>query len=186
MNCNSRFFSSPILLIVGLLFISYSCNSSTNSVNEEEAATEETVADSVTVDTKPKSIADLVNTKDETKLNESQLKVQGLLEACVANDYASAASFIMYRGKDEARMGYDSFDYNNANEANTVKVTCDVIVAWLGTSQSYEFISFQEEETEFGLQYVVEVMFKKEKIGIERHFFYLMDTPKGKLLVNMV
>ena len=83
-------------------------------------------------------------------------------------------------------MGYDSFNYENANEANTVKVTCEVILSWLGSSESYEFISFQEEETEFGPQYVVELLFTKEKLGIERHFFYLMDTPKGKLLVNMV
>lgn len=186
MNHIFRFFFSPMLLIVGLLFISISCNSSSEPANEKTEVGDEVVEDSVKAEVKTNSIEDLVNTKDETKLNESQVKVQGLLEACVAGDYATAATFIMYRGKDETRMGYDSFDYNNANEANTVKVTCDVIVSWLGSSQSYEFISYQEEETEFGLQYVVEVMFKKEKLGIERHFFYLMDTPKGKLLVNMV
>ncbi len=173
-------------LIIGIVLLNYSCNSSTDTVEENEDVAESVPTETIKTENKSSSIEDLVNAKDESKLNESQLIVQGLIEACVSGDYATAASFIMYRGKDETRMGYDSFNYENANEANTVKVTCEVVLSWLGSSESYEFISFQEEETEFGLQYVVEVLFTKEKLGIERHFFYLMDTPKGKLLVNMV
>ena len=173
-------------LMMGFVLLNYSCNSSADSVEENIEVVESIPTETIKNENKPSSIEDLVKAKDETKLNESQLRVQELIEACVSGDYTSAASFIMYRGKDESRMGYDSFNYENANEANTVEVTCEVIVTWLGSSKSYEFISFQEEETEFGLQYVVEVLFTKEKIGIERHFFSLMDTPKGKLLVNMV
>ena len=173
-------------LMMGIVLLNYSCNSSTDTVDENIDVVESFPTETINAENKSSLIEDLVNAKDETKLNESQLKVQGLIEACVSGDYATASSFIMYRGKDETRMGYDSFNYENANEANTVKVTCEVILSWLGSSESYEFISFQEEETEFGPQYVVELLFTKEKLGIERHFFYLMDTPKGKLLVNMV
>lgn len=128
----------------------------------------------------------LVQTKNTSKLNPAQLSVQKLLETCVQGKYSEAAKFIMYRGKDESRMGQDSFNYSNPNEASTVQITCEVIVAWLGTSKSYEFISYQEEETDFGTQYIVELMFQKEKLGVERHFFYLMNTQKGMMLVNMI
>jgi hypothetical protein len=128
----------------------------------------------------------LVNTKDASKLNAAQMSIQKLLESCVKDKYDEAAKVIMYRGADESRMGQDSFNYLNANEANTVRVTCEVIKSWLGASQSYDFISYQEEESEFGMQYAVEIMFKKEKLGVERHFFYLMNTPKGMMLVDMI
>ncbi|MCB0510534.1 MAG: hypothetical protein KDC82_07195 [Bacteroidetes bacterium] len=128
----------------------------------------------------------LVEQKDDSKLNPAQLQIQRLLESCAKGDYASAAKTIMYRGKDTARAGKDYFRYENANEANTVKVTCDVIKAWLGSSASYEFISYKEEQTDLGLQHQVEVLFTKEKIGIERHFFILVQSPEGLLLVNMI
>ncbi len=134
-----------------------------------------------------KTAESLVKGKDDSKLNEAQLQVQKLLESCVENDYAKAASTIMYRGKDQSRIGKDSFNYSSTNEAETVKITCEVIKKWLGTSEAYDFVSYKEKPSDFGLEYVVEVMFKKTKLGVNRHFFYLIKTPnKGMLLVNMV
>lgn len=128
----------------------------------------------------------LVEQKDDSKLNAAQLQVQKLLVSCVKSDYASAAKTIMYRGNDASRAGKDYFRYENPNEANTVKVTCEVIEAWLGSSESYEFISYKEEQTEMGKQYLVEVLFTKEKLGIERHFFVLAESASGLLLVNLI
>lgn len=175
-----------ISILLFLFILVSACNTGTKN-DEGIAEKGDASPDSVLTDKVPASNAEsLVESKDQSKLNECQLNVQQILASCVANDYATVANLIMYRGADKSRMGFDSFNMENKSEAETVRVTCEVISAWLGSSKSYEFISFEEEETEFGLQYVVEVMFKKEKLGLERHFFYLMDSPKGKLLVNMV
>ncbi len=178
--------------IVLIALLLGSCNSNSRDSKSNDATNEsDSTALSSTTSQEESLVSEnkaesLVKSKDQSKLNESQLSVQRLLASCVAGNYDEAAKFILYRGADQSRVGLDFFNNANAQEANTVKVTCDVIVSWLGTSQSYEFISYQEEESEYGLLYVIEVMFKKEKLGVERHFFHLMDTPKGKLLVNMI
>jgi hypothetical protein len=128
----------------------------------------------------------MISDIDESKLNLAQNNVQKLLASCVVKDFQTAASLIMYRGTEQSRVGKDSFNYANPKEANTVNVTCEVINNWLDASQSYEFISYNEELTEYGKQYIVEILFSKQKLGIERHFFYLMDSPKGLILVNMI
>ncbi len=187
----SPFRFSMFSLLGSVLLIA--CNSSNDSKSIENTGIDSVkveAADEVVelVETADESVKaeSLVQNMDASKLNPSQLAVQKLLTSCVSGQYAEAAKVIMYRGGDQSRLGLDSFNYQNENEANTVKVTCEVITSWLGASQSYEFISFQEEETEFGTQNVVEIMFKKEKLGVERHFFYLMETPKGMMLVNMI
>ena len=187
----SPFRFSMFSLLGSVLLIA--CNSSNDSKSIENTGVDSVkveAADEVVelVETADESVKaeSLVQNMDASKLNPSQLAVQKLLTSCVSGQYAEAAKVIMYRGGDQNRLGLDSFNYQNENEANTVKVTCEVITSWLGASQSYEFISFQEEETEFGTQNVVEIMFKKEKLGVERHFFYLMETPKGMMLVNMI
>lgn len=173
-----------------MILLLFSCKNDTstegtkNSDNLEDSSQVKQVDSSLeTINSNAES---LVAGKDESKLNLAQLNVQKLLESCVRKDYAAAASLIMYRGADQTRLGVDAFNYSNPNEANTVRVTCDVINNWLGESESYEFISYSEEQTEYGMQYVVEVLFAKQKIGIDRHFFYLMNSPKGLILVNMI
>ena len=173
-----------------MMLVLNSCNRGDKSSNEtgEDVSTDslnlfDSSQDQLLKDT---NAADLVTAKDQSKLNPAQLNVQKLLMSCVTKDYNIAASLIMYRGTDQSRIGKDTFKYSNPNEANTVNVTCEVINNWLGSSKSYEFISYKQEQTEYGMQYVVEVLFSKQKIGIERHFFYLMDSPKGLILVNMI
>jgi hypothetical protein len=182
---------APYLLLLVVVFSSFACNNK-NPENRDNEPKVEGAND--IVDLNVSSIQDeqssnaeiLVDAMDVSKLNDCQKNVQQLLGSCVDENYSAAAKVIMYRGSDERRNGQDSFNLLNASEANTVKVTCDVISAWLGESKSYEFITYQEEETEFGMQYVVEVLFTQEKLGVKRHLFYFMDTPKGKLLVNMI
>lgn len=174
------------LFILITLFTLGSCNNNDKESNNIEVENK----DSLNLDgenlNENNKVEQLVGLKDQSKLNTAQLQVQKLLESCVMNNYEVAAKTIMYRGKDQSRMGNDFFNNANPQEANTVKVTCDVIKQWLGESENYEFISYQEVETDMGPQHVVEVMFKKAKLGVNRHFFYLMDTPKGMLLVNMI
>ena len=181
----------PYFLLLVVAFSSFACNSNITENHPNEPKVED--ANDI-VDSNVSSIQDqqssnaekLVHAMDVSKLNDCQKNVQQLLRACVDENYFAAAKVIMYRGTDERRNGQDSFNFSNASEANTVKVTCDVISAWLGESKSYKFITYQEEETEFGMQYVVEVLFTQEKLGVKRHLFYFMDTPKGKLLINMI
>jgi hypothetical protein len=178
---------SPLILMM-LLMVSCKEEDSANNENSEEVSTDSLNlfnSDQATFSNETYA-ADLVSSKDQSKLNLAQLNVQKLLTSCVTNEFSIAASLIMYRGTDQSRLGNDSFKYSNPNEANTVNVTCEVINNWLGSSKSYDFISYKEEPSEYGPQYIVEVLFSKQKIGIERHFFYLMDSPKGLILVNMI
>lgn len=180
---------SPLKISVLFSVFFITMNACKDKNNTEESIAVEEKVEEITSEKTDVSVEEnaenLVELKDQSKLNPAQLQIQKLLENCVKNNYAAAAKLIMYRGKDESRKGQDAFNNDNPQEANTVKVTCDVIKNWLGESENYEFISYQEIESEFGPQQVVEVMFKKEKLGVSRHFFYLMDTPKGMLLVNM-
>jgi hypothetical protein len=181
---------STNLRIIFILFILVSILSCKNKEKENSSEAEKAKADSLALynesTTGVGNAEDLVASKDESKLNEAQLQVQRLLESCVKKDYSNASKTIMYRGADQSRIGKDSFNYSNANEANTVKVTCDVITGWLGTSKSYEFISYNEEPSEMGTKYIVEVMFQKQKLGLDRHSFYLIKTSKGFLLADMI
>jgi len=178
---------SPLILMMLLLV---ACNEGDSAKNENSDGVSKDSLILLNTDQTPPSsdtnAADLVSSMDQSKLNLAQLNVQKLLMSCVTKDYSTAASLIMYRGTDQSRLGNDSFKYSNPKEANTVNVTCDVINNWLGSSKSYDFISYKEEPSEYGPQYIVEVLFSKQKIGIERHFFYLMDSPKGLILVNMI
>ena len=181
----------PYFLLLVVVFSSFACNnnSTENHNNERKVEDEIDISDSNISSNRNEESSNaetLVDAIDLSKLNECQKNVQQLLGSCLDENYSAAAKVIMYRGSDESRIGQDSFNLSNASEANTVKVTCAVISAWLGASKSYEFISYQEEETEFGMQYAVEVLFTQEKLGAKRHFFYFMDTPKGKLLVDML
>lgn len=177
-------FKTFVYFSITLVLFSACKQKNAEEVNEvEEVATDDANEQAIQDNGK---VEKLVELKDQSKLNPAQLQVQKLLESCVKNNYEVASKTIMYRGKDESRVGKDFFNYANPQEANTVRVTCDVIKQWLGESENYEFISYQEVETEVGLQHVVEIMFKKTKLGVGRHFFYLIETPKGMLLVNMV
>jgi len=177
-------FSLKYIFFFSILLIA--CNSSDSQEKESDEVKVEESNEEVNKNTTVTNAEQLVEQKDRSKLNAAQLQVQTLLKSCVNNDYEAAAKTIMYRGKDQNRVGVDSFDNSNKSEANTVKITCEVIKGWLGESKDYEFISYQEVETDLGPQHVVEIMFKKEKIGVNRHFFYLIDTPKGMLLVDML
>ena len=177
-----------ISIFISIFLISLSACKDKNNTENRDAEVEkvEEVSPQNSNESVEENAEQLVDLKDQSKLNPAQIQVQKLLQSCVKNNYEAAAKTIMYRGKDEKRVGVDSFNYLNANEANTVKITCEVLKGWLGESKNYEFISYQEVETDYGPQHVVEIMFKKEKLGVNRHFFYLVDSPKGMLLVNML
>lgn len=176
-----------LLFFAILLSTLYSCKENSNNTTNDATITStdtipteiEPVKDTVTTKKEPK---DLVAAKDETKLNNAQLAVQDLLEACVDKNYTKAAEVIMYRGQDASRKFVDSFNPNTPSELKTVEVTCSVIEAWLDESKSYEFISYKE--TEEGV-HEVEVLFVNEKLGLNRKFFQMISTEKGMLLANI-
>ena len=176
----------PFILILMLLISCKDVDSSKEIIGAVSVDSLNLINSGLDTYSKDTNAEDMVNTKDQSKLNKAQLNLQKLLTSSVTKDYATAASLIMYRGADQSRIGNDYFNYSNPNEANTVNVTCEVINNWLGSSKSYEFISYKEEQSEYGLQYIVEVMFTKQKLGIERHFFYFMESSKGLILVNMI
>ena len=56
----------------------------------------------------------------------------------------------------------------------------------MGESADYDFISYESAPTEIGTIHSVEILFKKEGVGVERKFFRLREsTNKGMLLVSI-
>ena len=187
---------SNILVTFLALFI-LSCNndpSNNNDSDNQGGDVDSTAQGPIDGDTEPnngstQSITDptdLTTLKDVSKLNEAQLAVQSFLEACATKNFQESSKYLAYRGKDQSRMLKDHFNYSDANEKSNVDLTCNLIVNWLQESESYEFITYNDIVAEDGTTLnVVEVMFKKQELGVNRRFFDLIGTDRGYLIVAM-
>lgn len=181
--------SSLNFFFIITLFILFSCNT-----NEKKVATESTDLKNLdTIQTeinnenfKREELTKLLDKKDVSELNDAQLKVQELLRYSVNKDYASFSKTLAYIGEDESRLYKDYFNYQVPQEKEVVDLTLDVIKNWLGNSADYEFISYENSPSEIGIIHSVEILFKKEGIGVNRKFFRLRESQdKGMLLVSI-
>lgn len=134
----------------------------------------------------PEDVSKLVDSGDLGALNDYQKFAQEFINACGKKNYEKAAKYLSYMGSDNSRLFKDHFNYANAQEKNIVKTTVDVVFGFLAESNDYKFISSQEvNDPKIGKKRVLEITFFKKGIGVNRRFFEIIDTPKGKLIYNM-
>jgi hypothetical protein len=131
------------------------------------------------------NVDELLSKRNVSELNAYELVIQNLLKNCAEGNYEAASKVLSYIGEDEKRLYRDHFNYANASEKSIVKITCDVITKWLKESADYEFISFETSPSEIGTINSVEIMFKKQNIGINRKFFRLVESKKGPIVVSI-
>ncbi len=193
------------LVFTLICYLSISCNQKQDSLTNENTKVHKEVVidiDSNSLKINKKDVKNFIVSKDDTpaskeeinemvsrekvgSLNKNQQVVQFFFKACSAKDYVAASKLMVYNGKDINRKGKDSYDANNPSELSIVKATVDVIYGFLEESKDYEFISFEEKTTKKGKVFINEVSFFKKGIGINRRFFEVIDTPKGKLISEM-
>lgn len=181
-------FSIYTILLIALFFFQLTACKNENNKELDILENETEELDSFTVleeDGNSTDINELVKSKDESQLNESQLVIQNLLKYCAEDKMESASKIIAYIGEDENRLYKDHFNYGNASEKSIVKITCDVINKWLKESATYEFISYDFQPSEIGNVHSVEVMFQKQGVGVNRKFFRLVNSKKGLILVSI-
>lgn len=181
--------SFKIFFIIGLS-LAVSCNSTEKKDTQKNSDSNDIDTLSNDVDTqetsKKEDLTKLLDKKDVSELNDAQLKVQELLRYSVNKDYASFSKTLAYIGEDESRLYKDYFNYQVPQEKEVVDLTLDVIKNWLGNSADYEFISYENSPSEIGIIHSVEILFKKEGIGVNRKFFRLRESQdKGMLLVSI-
>lgn len=180
--------TTKVLFFLALILNLSSCKNDTakNELNLDDEIEGDLDSFLVTEgDSSSVNINELVNSKDQSQLNEVQLVIQNLLKYCAEDKIESASKIIAYMGDDNTRMYKDHFNYNNASERSIVNITCDVIKKWLKESSTYEFISYETTPSEIGTIHSVEVMFQKQGVGINRRFFRLVNSKKGMILVAM-
>lgn len=90
--------------------------------------------------------------------------------ASAKKDYAAFASYIVYRGPDSMRHGYDVFKLNNTYEKNIVKITADVFNKWSSGKTRSDVQVFEMQQPDGRSMLVLEVVFTAPKF-IDRKFF---------------
>lgn len=184
-----HFTSLKFIVAIGFS-IMISCNTNESKDikddnNSNDIDTVDTPSDTSEI-SKKEDLSKLLDEKDVSELNDAQLKVQELLRYSVNKDYAAFSKTLAYIGEDESRMYKDHFNYEVSEEKEVVKITLDVIKNWLGKSADYEFISYENSPSEIGVIHSVEILFKKEGIGVDRKFFRLKESnDKGMLLISI-
>ena len=110
------------------------------------------------------------------KSNDAKVQdqLEALFTACQAQDYATAAASIAYRGNDEARRWKDVSNYEAEEEKRHVDRICKDIRDLLTGSDSYAWGEYLEEAESEGVWHVQAVRFEKGIRRQERHFAFLM------------
>ncbi|TVR77022.1 MAG: hypothetical protein EA412_12095 [Chitinophagaceae bacterium] len=96
------------------------------------------------------------------------------------------AKLMAYKGSETDRHLKTNLNFNNPNEQFTAQSTTDVINIWLNQSESTEYGTFRENETQDGYtEYIQELVFMAS-LNTERRRFVFVRTPdKGFLLSNV-
>ena len=110
------------------------------------------------------------------KSNDAKVQdqIEALFAACQAQDHATAAASIVYRGDDEARRWKAVSNYAAADEKQYVDQVCQEIRSLLVNSDSYEWGEYLEETESEGTWHVQAVQFVKTLQRQERHFAFLL------------
>lgn len=86
-------------------------------------------------------------------------------------DYAAFGTYVVYRGADEKRHGYDVFNVKNSYEKNVVRITADVFAKWSTGTQSIDYARvFELPQPDGRTLQVLEVIFVYPK-KVDRKFF---------------
>lgn len=138
----------------------------------------------VTKEVEPSSSLEIMKMVSDLKtsdLNENQKFIQSFLSACANKNAQIASSSLAYNGNDTKRKNIDHYRMTNPNEIKIVQSTMDVIYNLLAESSTYKYVSYNKNQ---GIS-TIEVSFFKKGLGINRRYFDVLDTPKGKLIIGM-
>ena len=103
-----------------------------------------------------------------------QDRIEALFAACQAQDHATAAAAIVYRGDDQNRRWKAVSNYADPDEKQHVDQVCSEIRSLLTNSDSYDWGEYLEETESEGTWHVQAVQFVKNLQRQERHFAFLM------------
>jgi hypothetical protein len=94
----------------------------------------------------------------QSKSEKVKVRLTELFALAKAEKFSDAASYLVYRGKDESRRWKDVYIYSNENEDKEVTRVCKEIKGML-TGGSYEFAKFKTETESEGEWCIWEVNF---------------------------
>ena len=98
--------------------------------------------------------------------------------ASKAKDYAKLASYLVYRGPDMKRFGYDVFNTKNAYERGVVRVTADVFNKWNSQCETKDYSRiFSLAQADGREMVVLEVIFASPR-SVDRRFFGFLPFNK--------
>jgi hypothetical protein len=101
-----------------------------------------------------------------------------VFEASRKKDYAKLASYLIYRGPDMKRFGYDVFNPKNAYERNVVRITAEVFNKWNSNRETKDYARiFSLQQPDGRDMDVLEVIFVSKK-GVDRRFFGFLPLKK--------
>jgi hypothetical protein len=102
-----------------------------------------------------------------------------VLDASKNKDYTKLASYLVYRGPDTKRFGYDVFNAKNAYDRNVVRITGEVFNKWNKDVESKDYARiFSMQQPDGRAMNVMEVIFVSKK-GVNRKFFGFIDFGQG-------
>jgi len=105
--------------------------------------------------------------------------MDNIFDASKGKDYNKLASYIVYRGPDMKRFGYDVFNAKNAYEKAVVKITADVFNKWNTSCETREYARiFSLPQPDGRDMTVMEVLFISKR-GVSREFFGFLPTKDG-------
>jgi hypothetical protein len=101
--------------------------------------------------------------------------LDGAFDASMRKDYKQLASYIIYRGPDTLKYGYDVFDAKNSFDKKIVKVTADVFNKWNNNLESRDYSRvFELPQGDGSSIPVMEVIFVTKKT-VDRKFFLFQN-----------
>jgi len=166
-----------ILLIIALVITSFSSCKSCNKGSD----TKTTTADSTTAPVVPHVQNSINLPHADSSLAPVFAKVMDdVFEASRKKDYAKLASYLIYRGPDMKRFGYDVFSTRNAYERNVVRITGEVFNKWNSNCETKDYARiFTLQQPDGRDMDVLEVIFVSKK-GVDRRFFGFLPLKKDE------
>ena len=165
-------FAFGLTLFVSIGFSSCkSCNKSDNA--------QTTQVDTTTKAAAPQGLNTLNIPHADSSLAPVLAKLMDeVFDASKRKDYNKLATYIIYRGPDMKRFGYDVFNAKNAYERGVVKITSDVFNKWNAMSDTKDYARvFSLAQPDGRDMKVMEVIFVGKK-GVNRKFFGFLPLNK--------
>jgi hypothetical protein len=167
--------ASIVLLVMLAVVVSFSSCKSCNKGNEGKTNT----SDSTSVPAAPHVQSAITLPHADSSLAPVFAKVMDdVFDASRKKDYVKLASYLIYRGPDMKRFGYDVFNPKNAYERNVVKITAEVFNKWNSNCETKDYARiFSLQQPDGREMDVLEVIFVSKK-GVDRRFFGFLPLKK--------